>query len=254
MKKSNKIVSLFLAFVMLVTSCSFGMLAFAKDGYQVTGKTDPNNRWSFHPDSAVNDTATGIWSTAATALPALIKDVSFTNGLDDLANKKLYTNAMIANVYQLYGLIGTASDGKYKDLANLACSPIASCFPEDKYDDVETKFQEAISNKPDDVEYFQVVATTAKTIENFGFEDGDRDGFEDALLAALRPITYVALSLLQANTKIQYEAIQPVLVAFGVENVQSVEDFNAAFDASTDDAAIKADMAWRPVFDALINY
>ena len=257
MKKSNKVLSLILAFVMLVTSCSFGMFAFAKDGYQVTGKTDPNNRWSFRPDSAVTDTAANLWATASTALGAIpaLEGIDFSKGLDDLANKKLYTNSMIRTVYQLYGLIGTASDGKYEMLAELAAAGVMSSMPEDKYAAIREKFTTALSNKPSDVKGFEVVCTVAKEIENFGFEDGDRDGFEDALLVALRPITYFALSMLQADTKIQYEAIQPVLVAFGVQNVQSVEDFIAAYDAdTTTDAAIKADLAWRPVFDALFNY
>ncbi len=255
MKKSNKILSLLLALVMLITSCSVSMFAFAADGYQVTGKTDKNNRWSYKPDTAVSTAADNLWSTASIALSALpaFEGISFSDGLDDLANKKLYTNAMIANLYQLYGVIGKANDGQFEMLAELACASIASCMPEEKYADARAVFDNAIQNKGE-AHYYEAVCAAAKEIPNFGFTDGDRAGFEDAVLVALRPVTYTALSLLQADTKVQYEAIYPVLVAFGVDNVQSIDDFNTAYDESTEDKAIKADLAWRPVFDALFDF
>lgn len=110
MKTSKKLLSLFLALVMIITSCSIGFTAFAADG----NKTDKNNNyWSDGTDA---ETAfNSLNDLVDTYIPQLLQIEAIKNLLEDNLGMTVTDTTTISDVVAgasplLLGLLGGSAD------------------------------------------------------------------------------------------------------------------------------------------------
>ena len=119
------------------------------------------------------------------------------------------------------------------------------------------------------------------TAEDWGFTDGDKDGFIDALLAVIRPITqlldpdaqisFKAMGILTVTANIGlrmfdyqitdqgdytagiYENLLPLLEQLGLNDLPTTEEYKANYYEvkETSGAAVAADEFLRPILDSL---
>ena len=124
------------------------------------------------------------------------------------------------------------------------------------------------------------IAAIDFTAEDWGFTSGDKDGFVDALLAALRPITQlldpeaqisfrVSILTVTANIGLRmfdpqitddgnyaasiYENLLPLLEQLGMNDLPTTEEYKANYYAVKEEsgAAVAADEFLKPILDSL---
>lgn len=117
-----------------------------------------------------------------TVLPML----GVKNGLPSEINNKLYTNATVADICKfLYPTLANVSS-----LISAKPSGLASKLTEEKFKGAVTALKAAGSD------------WNALTLSNgdMGFQDGDKEGFLDAVAALFRPLSIITLALKIENT------------------------------------------------------
>lgn len=142
---------------------------------------------------------------ANSILPLISKDIDLSNGLDQVLEDNLYQIDIVEAIFDLYSTLshnatetGVGIAPTLGDVVKLLISDstVKSCLVQD-----DNKFAGAIEKiskisltaeeKAEGINGLDKLAEIEFTAADFGFKAGDRDGFIDALLAALRPITLI---------------------------------------------------------------
>ncbi|MFR8012395.1 MAG: hypothetical protein ACLU8W_11710 [Clostridia bacterium] len=226
-----------------------------------------------------------LWGMVASLLPSIAPDVDLSNGLGGLLEQYLYTDSIVEAIFDLYatlshnemdlGIMGLTLG----DVISMVISPskLAGMLEEEKFAGAVEKIK-AIPAVTDEEEAQGIneldkLAAIDFTDADFGFTNGDRAGFVDALLAALRPIT----TILEPNATIiiiklgvqmcdyinangeyitgVYGNLIPLLEQLGM-NVPTTEEYAKNYNdvlAATGSKNIAADEYLRPVIDALFE-
>ena len=235
--------SLLLALVLLAVSCLAPVASYAKSSYVISGKTDSNNRWSAAPNTAYQTVADNLWKTVA---PELLE----ADSADSLLKQKLYTNETVGKILLLYTRMEqiTAQDvtvngsslGEF--LGTQAAGALENGFDliEEKYSVAREKILQAADSE---YPYFGGFEGLLFSNGDFGFQDGDRDGFSAAVLAVLRPLVHdvgkkgLKLAYHRGFTLAGpvdgiYQYWMPVLETLGVAEVLSAEEDTAQYEAA----------------------
>lgn len=197
-----------------------------------------------------------------------IKQQGYAN-INELLEKEVYTNAMVATaVSTLYpalnDLLNDAGAGIATALLKIKPNQVADLLVEEKFAVAASAFK-ALGGSVEDWKKLDV-----STVTNgyFGFNDGDREGFINALAAVLRGLTVPLTSTLEvqfANVVVEsgsyptgeykaglYENLLPVLEALGIDNLMTSEAYSEAYlNAAT--AGEKADAAIVPIVSAVFS-
>lgn len=209
--------------------------------------------------------------TLDTMINELIKQQGY-DSIKDILEKELYTNYTVAMIPQaLYPMLEQLlnDNGAGIALSFLSLSPqkLAKVMDEEKFAKARDLFNSlAPEGEKDSTAHWANLDLTKVENGTFGFQDGDREGFVNALAAVLRgltvPLTSGLLAVDFANevnvpnvTYGLYEYLIPVLEALDVEGLMSsreyTEQFNAAEGNAKGDAAILPIL--NPIFDLVEN-
>lgn len=242
--------------------------------YQMTKIVRPEDSEVANTVGGIQSAVDGLWSVVTgTVLPLVAPDVDLSNGLDPILEENVYTNEMVSKIFDLYatlshdetdiGVAGMTLGGVIKML--ISPSKLSDILEEEKYN--------AASEKIKACKDLDALAEVTFESGDFGFQDGDRQGFEDALLAVLRPIT----TLLAPGTKVLglvsvgvnmfdyvdgngqyvegvYSRLIPILEQIGTTSLPTAEEYKANYYKVAETSKnIAADEFLRPVIDALLN-
>ena len=209
--------------------------------------------------------------TLDTIINELIKQQGY-DSIKDILEKELYTNYTVAMIPQaLYPMLEQLlnDNGAGIALSFLSLSPqkLAKVMDEEKFAKARDLFNSlAPEGEKDSTAHWANLDLTKVENGTFGFQDGDGEGFVNALTAVLRgltvPLTSGLLAVDFANevnvpnvTYGLYEYLIPVLEALDVEGLMSsreyTEQFNAAEGNAKGDAAILPIL--NPIFDLVEN-
>ena len=134
------------------------------------------------------------------------KKLDLTNGLNDLLKDNVYQASVVNAIFDLYAMLshnetetGVSLAPTLGDVIKMLISKsgITSRLAQD-----DNKYASAIAKinalpavtdeeKAEGINDLDKIAEIEFTDADFGFKNGDKDGFIDALLAALRPLTYM---------------------------------------------------------------
>lgn len=230
----------------------------------VRPETESNIAWT---TGGIQSAVDGMWKTVQDLGPILGIDLS--NGISFLLEDNLYKVDIVKAVLGLYATLESNPDiGGYLGLLGISASNLKKGFVEDKFAGAVEKMAAADS--------FADIAAIEFEAKDFGFTDGDRDGFVDAVLASLRPITailakgsfgikYFVDDDLNSGTGERvvgiYGNLIPVLEQLGM-NVPSVDALKANYDKVLQDneeaygknaSYIAYDETLRPILNALFK-
>lgn len=145
----------------------------------VRPETESNIAWT---TGGIQSAVDGLWKTVKDLGPVLGIDLS--NGLNSVLSQNLYKADMIEMILDLYVTIESdPSLGSYIGLLGISVGNLKKFLVEEKFAGAVEKMESAKS--------FADVAAIEFEAKDFGFTDGDKDGFIDAALAVLRPITAI---------------------------------------------------------------
>lgn len=134
------------------------------------------------------------------------KPLDLTNGLNDLLKDNVYQASVINAIYDLYANLSHNETETGVGMAPTIGSVIQMLISKNgirgELVQGDNKFAAAIAKidalpsvtpeeKEQGINDLDKIAAIEFTDADFGFKNGDKDGFIDALLAALRPITYL---------------------------------------------------------------
>ena len=230
-----------------------------------------------------------LWSLVATVVvPMISSDIDLTNGLDSVLEDNVYTIDMINKIFDLYATLshnetetGVSLAPTIGKVVQLLISPngFAGMLDETKYAGIVEKIKANCSISKNEeaqgITALDKLAAIEFTAADFGFKNGDRDGFENALLAALRPITtllrdengIVGMAGLKFHmfdyqtedgTYVDglYARLIPLLEQLGLTSLPTAEEYKANFETVRDNTGSKdiaSDEFLRPILDALLK-
>ncbi len=205
-------------------------------------------------------------------LDAMINDLIKQQGYDgisDILAKELYTNYTVAMIPQaLYPMLEQLLNDNGASIAvgflKLTPQKLAAAMDEEKFEKARDLFNSLAPEGEKDATSHWANLDLAK-VENgtFGFQDGDREGFVNALAAVLRgltvPLTDGLLAVDFANevnvpnvTYGIYENLLPVLEALDVEGLMTSKEYTDQFNAAEGNA--KGDAAILPVLNPIFDF
>lgn len=226
-----------------------------------------------------------LWSMVKSLLPSIAPDVDLTNGLDGLLEQYLYTDSIVEAIFDLYATLShnTMDIGMMGmtlgDVISMVIAPddLAGMLEEEKFAGAVEKINAipAVTEEEEaqGVNELDKLAAVDFADADFGFTNGDRAGFVDALLAALRPITTILspdATIIIIKLGVQmcdyvnadgeyitgvYGNLIPLLEQLGM-NVPTTEEYAENYNrvlAETGSKNIAADEYIRPVIDALFE-
>ena len=230
-----------------------------------------------------------LWSLVATVVvPMISSDIDLTSGLDSVLEDNVYTMDMINKIFDLYATLSHNTTETGVGLAPtigdvvqmlIKAKNFAGQLPEEKFQKAVKLIQDnctvTAEEKENGVTDLDKLAAIEFTAADFGFKDGDRAGFEDALLAALRPITALLRDengivgmaglkfhmfdyLTADGTYVDglYARLIPLLEQLGLTSLPTAEAYKANFEAVRDNTGSKdiaSDEFLRPILDALFK-
>ena len=210
--------------------------------------------------------------------------------INDILSQNLYTADIVNMIYDLYATLShntTDIEGLITlgEIISGVITPeyLTSSLPESKFSAVVEKINaaEVAEGDPEGTNILDKIAAIDFTAEDWGFTSGDKDGFVDALLAALRPITqlldpeaqisFKALGFLTVTANIGlrmfdpqitddgnyaasiYENLLPLLEQLGMNDLPTTEEYKANYYAVKEEsgAAVAADEFLKPILDSL---
>ena len=191
------------------------------------------------------------------------------NSLNDILEQGVYTNAtvatIVAKVYPMLGdLLGGVAGGIALGLVKIKPTELAGLLVEEKYATAAAGFAALGS----DISGWANFDPATVTNGYFGFNDGDRDGFINAVAAVLRGLTVPLTSTLEvqfANVLEEksgyptgvykaglYDNLLPIFEALGIDDLMTSEEYTAAYlNAAT--PGDKADTAIVPIVKAVFS-
>lgn len=237
----------------------------------------------------VQNVSENLWSTAVSLLDVLKVfgvdlGVDLSNGLEPIVANALYTDSVVEAIFDLYATLShdTTDMGilglTLGDIIEMVISPsgVAGKLEEAKFAGAVEKIN-AITDLTDEEEAqgmteLDKLGAIDFTDADLGFTNGDRDGFIDALLAALRPIT----SLLTPDARViiislgvqmcdyinaegqyvtgVYGNLIPLFEQLGM-NVPSAEEYAANYNAVLEakGETVATDEYLRPIIESLFE-
>lgn len=261
--------------------------------FKTTTFVRPENSAVAWTTGGIQSAADGLWGLVAdTLMPLVAKDIDLSNGLDNVLKDKLYQPAIIEAIFDLYAtLIQDQSDVEVEALGSKLTFKLGQIISwivtTDKIADYLAadgdKYAGAIA-KIKAVEGANVtekvvnLANVTFTAEDFGFKAGDREGFADALLAVLRPITTLlapdgkikAMGIMDVAVDIKmfdymtsdgkyqtgvYATLLPLLEQIGMIDLPTQAEYKANYEKVREEkgAYIAADYFLKPVIDHLFT-
>lgn len=207
-----------------------------------------------------------------------------------LLSDNLYTADIVNMIFDLYATL-SHNETSIEDLVTIGeiisgvITPeyITGSLPEEQFKGVVDKINaaEVTEEDPEGTNILDKIAAIDFTAEDWGFTDGDKDGFIDALLAVIRPITqlldpeasisFKAMGFLTVTANIGlnmfdyqiaddgtykasiYENLLPLLEQLGLNDLPTTEEYKANYYAVKEEsgAAVAADEFLRPILDSL---
>ena len=267
----------------------------AKDTYNYEDElksfvTTPVNKAAIN--NAYLNAEGGLQTVIDALLPAIAKlvdangDLGLADGLGKILADNLYTDSIVEAIFDLYatlshnetdtGVLGMTLG----DIIQMIISPddIAEMLEEEKFAGAVAKIK-AIPAVTDEEEAQGIneldkLAAVDFTDADFGFTNGDQQGFIDALLAVLRPITtllapdaraagLIALGVQMCDyvnadnvyTTGVYGNLIPLLEQLGMSSIPTTEEYAANYNAVLEESGenIAADEYLRPIVEALFT-
>lgn len=227
-----------------------------------------------------------LWDLVAnTLIPLIAKDIDLSNGLDAVLKENLYQPEIIVAILNLYATLLDSDDVIEAEGLSLPLSTIMGFIVTndklanylaadgDKYAGAIEKLKAANAQGGTNAEKMANAAAMNFTAKDFGFTAGDREGFADALLAVLRPITTLLApgsKLLIVNVNINmfdymtgdgkyqtgvYSKLLPLLEQLGMIGLPTQAEYKANYESVKEEkgANIAADEFLRPVIDHLFT-
>ena len=197
----------------------------------------------------------------------LIKQQGY-DSIKDLLAKELYTNYTIASIPQalypmLEQLLNDNGAGIAVSFLKLTPQKLAAAMDEEKFAKARDLFNSLVpEGESDSTACWANLDLTKVENGTFGFQDGDREGFVNALAAVLRGLTVPLTSGLLAvdftnEVKVPnvtygiYENLLPVLEALDIEGLMTSKEYTDNFNATEGNA--KGDAAILPILNPIFD-
>lgn len=230
------------------------------------------------PDLSVYTETTVVYPEGATraqveeALPKLESAVvdlilpllGVDGGLPNMVKTGLYTNYSVAEVAKmLYPLLGNLAG----DLLNVTPEKLAKTLTEEKFagavaalNAAQAAGDAAVAGGAKDVDYWSYLTVVDG---NFGFQDGDKEGFLDAVAALFRPLSLLSTAL-QFENQISttqgtykygaYEDLVPIFEALDLEGVMSSHEYTLYVnEVKAANSNMQMDARIRPILVPILN-
>ena len=215
-------------------------------------------------------------STLPSLLGQFIPEIGAAGSLQAYLEQTVYTNQALATILNLYhtlaGLnitidaggmqlnIGEIIEGIVKP------SELSELLTEEKFSGAKAKIDAAgTANEDDSVAYVDIAFANG----DWGFQDGDQEGFINAFAAVLRPLinaltldgAVIGIQLLYMPNTVEvdgnytygaYEYLIPLLEGIGLEGVISSEEYSDAFFAA-ETKGEKLDAAILPILKPIFG-
>ncbi len=218
---------------------------------------------------ALDDTLLG-------ALNSLVPAIGEAGGLSAYIQQTVYTNQALATVLNLYHTLAEIdmtidTGGMQLDLGSIIegivkPSNLSSLLTEEKFAGVKAKLDALVAAGNDNSAAYVDIAFANG---DWGFQDGDKEGFINGLAAVLRPLVdaltvggaVIGIQLLYMPNTVEvngnytygaYEYLIPVLEGLGLEGVISSEEYSDAFFAA-ETAGEKCDAAILPILKPIFG-
>ena len=279
----------------LVQSPIMDMNNFAKEinSFKTTTFVRPENSAVAWTTGGIQSAVDELWNLVAnTLVPLIAKDIDLSNGLDKVLKDNLYQPSIIEAIFDLYATLiqdqseieveamGTTMKFRLGQIISwiITTDKIADFLSADgdKYAGAIAKIK-AVEGRSTTAKVV-ALADVAFTAEDFGFKAGDREGFADALLAVLRPITTLlapdgqinALGIVKVDVNIKmfdymtsdgkyqagvYASLIPLLEQLGMVGLPTQAEYKANYEKVREDkgAYVAADQFLKPVIDHLFT-
>ena len=188
--------------------------------------------------------------------------------LNDLLAKELYTNATIAAIPQalypmLEQLLNDNGGGIAVSFLKLSPEKLAGVMDEEKFAAARDLFKSLTPEGGKDATANWANLDITKVANGtFGFQDGDREGFVNALAAVLRGLTAPLTSgLLKIDFENEvsvpnyvygiYEKLLPILETLDLEGLMTSREYTKQFNAAQGNA--KGDAAILPILNPIFD-
>ena len=239
MKTLKKSLSIILCLCMIMSVMAAGLNAFAQDATAAYAAADEK------PDvDAMERTAVsypfGASKKAINKSIGRFEDILFTalnvpdGGLQQMLSEGVYTNYTVALIAKkLFPLVGglhsLVAKGP-KDLASTLDS--TTCAGAIAALNAAAETVDADGNTVDKLDAWQYLTVVDG---DFGFADGDKEGFLDAVSSLFRPLSMITMIVSFENTnsffggkKVGiYEDLIPIFEALGIEGAMTAEEYTA---------------------------
>lgn len=261
--------------------------------FETTEIVRPENSEVAWTTGGIQSAVDGLWEMALSLLPLIPNvDIDLSEGLDPILKDNLYQASVVEAIFDLYAMliqdqsqIDVGMGGMTFPLGTIiswivTTDKIADFLAADgtKYAGAAEKIR-AVEGA-DKIEKVVKLADVTFTAEDFGFKAGDRDGFADALLAVLRPITTLlapgatikAMGFLDVATNISmfdymagdgsayvdgvYASLLPLLETIGMKNLPTEAEYKANYEKvkeTSGNDGIAADEFLRPIIAHLFT-
>lgn len=272
----------------LVQKPIMDMNDFAKElaAFKKTEIIRPENSEVAWTTGGMQSAVDKLWDLVAnTLVPLIAKDIDLSNGLDAVLKENLYQPEIIVAILNLYATLLDSDDVIEAEGLSLPLSTIMGFIVTndklanylaadgDKYAGAIEKLKASNAQGGTNAEKMANAAAMNFTAKDFGFTAGDREGFADALLAVLRPITTLLApgsKLLIVNVNINmfdymtgdgkyqtgvYSRLLPLLEQLGMIGLPTQAEYKANYESVKEEkgANIAADEFLRPVIDHLFT-
>lgn len=272
----------------LVQKPIMDMNDFAKElaAFKKTEIIRPENSEVAWTTGGMQSAVDKLWDLVAnTLIPLIAKDIDLSNGLDAVLKENLYQPEIIVAILNLYATLLDSDDVIEAEGLSLPLSTIMGFIVTndklanylaadgDKYAGAIEKLKAANAQGGTNAEKMANAAAMNFTAKDFGFTAGDREGFADALLAVLRPITTLLApgsKLLIVNVNINmfdymtgdgkyqagvYSKLLPLLEQVGMIDLPTQAEYKANYESVREEkgATLAADEFLRPVIDHLFT-
>ena len=251
--------------------------------YKITDIVRPANSDIAWTEGGIQSSADGLYNLICNVTNLIAPNLKIKDtGFDTVLKENVYTNQMVSNIIDLYATLSRndldlgVMNFTLGKVINMICSPseIENALEEAKYKTAVDKMKEHMSkfDKNGEKNQLEYLADLTFKSGDFGFEDGDRAGFVDALLAILRPITNLlapgskAMGLVSLEINMfdyldgngnyvngVYSNLIPALEAMGLTSIPTAQEYKANYYNVVDKSGtnIAADEFLRPLLDAV---
>ena len=300
MKFGKRLLSILLTVLMAFSCMSVGLYAFADDGSKAACDAEaesfvtiPVNRADIGGDiiwtkEGVQNTLDGMWryfTGLMIGAGAEIngKRLTFRNGLNEVAEGIVYQPEMVSSVFSAYANLSHNESEPSADMikdyptyGDLYYALFNTAVIADRLEQSDGRFNKAIEkiraievteeDKANGINDLDILAEMEFTAEDFGFKAGDKDGFIDAFLAVIRPLTAlmvgdesqpVCVNMLDTDEERGiYSRIINLLENIGLLNMPTPAEYKQNYFAVKNAGGTNTclDEILRPIVDSAFEY